>query len=75
MKIVSLLFSLVVIPASAFVAFVPSTKTPSFYRLSATKTTKEIPESFGRAVECAENFGLCDVDELWKLSNGKSIGI
>jgi len=28
------------------------------------------PETFDRAVECANNFGLCNVDELLELSDG-----
>ena len=28
------------------------------------------PETFDRAVECANNFGLCNVDELLSLSDG-----
>jgi len=27
------------------------------------------PETFDRAVECANNFGLCNVDELLELSD------
>ena len=28
-------------------------------------------EKLQRAVECAENYGLCDVDELTQLANGR----
>ena len=37
----------------------------------AVASDRTYPDSFGRAVECAETYGLCDVDELWKLSDGK----
>ena len=29
------------------------------------------PETFERAVECARNYDMCDVDELLNLANGK----
>ena len=29
------------------------------------------PETFRRAVECAENLGVCDIDELVKLADGE----
>jgi hypothetical protein len=50
--------------SSAFVqqrlAFSLSTK------LAATK----LEEDMDRAVKCAENYGLCDVDELMELADG-----
>lgn len=31
-------------------------------------------ETFERAVECAENYGYCNLDELEELSKGKLLG-
>ena len=31
----------------------------------------EFPESFGRAVECVETYGLCGINELEQLADGE----
>lgn len=43
----------------------------SFLQMAAETQTNSKPESFDRAVECAEHYGLCNVDELLNLAGGK----
>ena len=55
--------------ASAF-TLTHSTLRPINHRsASTTALSAVINKSFGRAVECAETFGLCDPDECAKLAS------
>ena len=59
--------------AAAF-AFAPSAfGRPKMQIKAAVETTADFgyPKEFERAVECASQFGLCDVDELNDLADSK----
>ncbi len=43
---------------------------PKIVRSTTTKLNYH-PQTFERAVECAQNYGLCDIDELLNLSSGE----
>ncbi len=43
---------------------------PKIVRSTTTKLNYH-PQTFERAVECAQNYGLCDIDELLSLSSGE----
>ena len=55
----------------------PSTSAFSYSAIHAkiARSTKlhyipDLPETYGRAVDCANNFGMCSIDELLDLSEG-----
>lgn len=60
--------------ALAFVLSLPAASgfTASLQNSVVRRSTKLHfhPEKFNRAVDCANNYGLCDVDELLNLAQG-----
>ena len=61
--------------ASTLALLAPTISAFSATRSTITRTPSPTaifyhPETFDRAVECANNFGLCNVDELLELSDG-----
>lgn len=40
-------------------------------RVSQLWTSRQLDSDLHRAIQCAERYGLCDVDELLKLAEGK----
>mmetsp|Transcript_26149 Transcript_26149/g.41232 ORF Transcript_26149/g.41232 Transcript_26149/m.41232 type:complete len:104 (+) Transcript_26149:302-613(+) len=70
-----LVFALVAILLPSASAFSHATIITSSERRSSSTSTKlsyvpqqETPEPYVRAVDCANNYGLCSVDELLDLS-------
>jgi len=73
-----LVFALVAILLPSASAFSHATIITSSERRSSSTSTKlsyvpqqETPEPYVRAVDCANNYGLCSVDELLDLSEGE----
>jgi len=64
------LVSTLALLASAISVSAFSTTRSTIIRSSSPTAIFYHPETFDRAVECANNFGLCNVDELLKLSDG-----
>ena len=64
-------------PILYFVMFFCTTTVWSFSSpTTITKSTQHsslyyYPQKFDRAVECANEYGLCDFDELGQLADGK----
>jgi len=52
---------------------VPQRPTLSALGMAEQQSTNEKPACFERAVECAEHYGRCDVDELLSLAEGERI--
>jgi len=54
----------------AFSLSVPSTRHSYPMTTSLMAQKKTIEDTLERAVKCAENYGLCNVDELLELADG-----
>ena len=66
---IRILLALIGLPALVAFSHHPNNKIIMTRRSSTTLFYH--PASFERAVDCAENFGMCDVDELVNLAEGK----
>ena len=42
-----------------------------YYDLDLELVTQDVSRAYERGVECANNFGLCDIDEVLDLSEGE----
>ena len=66
------LFSIVPIHASGFSFSSMDRAAKNHHSAERSPTTMFYhPTAFDRAVECVNNYGLCDLDELVELSAGK----
>lgn len=55
-------------PASTTMNYHPSEFDPTTYEHPSAFTPEPEPQTYDRALDCANNFGLCNIDELLDLS-------
>ncbi len=58
-----------IVPLSSAFSSSPSSPTMTHRSSSSTALSAVINKDFGRAVACAEHFGMCDVDEMASLAD------